>query len=74
MFLVFFFFITSVLSSNLVPSLLRPEAPVRGQVCGQSLGGGGGSGEAAAWPDVGGSPSHAVAPRGPAGGGHEGEG
>lgn len=54
--------------------MLRPEAPVRGQVCGRSLGGGGGPGEAAARPNVGGSPSNAVAPRGPTGGGHEGEG
>lgn len=54
--------------------LLRPEAAVRGQVCGRSFSGGRGPGEAAAQPDVGSDSSHTIAPRGPTGGGHEGEG
>lgn len=57
----------------MVPASLPSEAPVRGQVCGRSHHGGGGAGQAAAQPDVGGRPSDTNSPRRSAGGSHEGE-
>lgn len=63
-----------LLDKNSLPSaVVQSEAPVRGQVCGRGQPGGGGPGEAAAQPDVGGHQSHPIPPRGLAGGSHEGK-
>lgn len=59
--------------NSLAFAFLPSEAPVWGQVCGQSRCGGGGPGEAAAQPDVGGHQSYPISAWGPAGGSHEGK-